>query len=60
VWFYRVVRARSGEVGGTRLGLAIVNHIVHAHGGSVRIESALDVGTTITVILPAAAPSESD
>ncbi|OJH40136.1 GAF domain-containing sensor histidine kinase [Cystobacter ferrugineus] len=34
------------------LGLYIVNHIVHAHGGSVEVRSNADEGTTFTVRLP--------
>ena len=52
--FYRVDRARSRELGGTGLGLAIVKHIVQLHQGSLRIESRLGVGTTVTVTMPAA------
>jgi len=51
--FYRVDKARIRELGGTGLGLSIVKHIVHAHGGALRIDSRLGVGTTVTVTIPA-------
>ncbi len=51
--FYRVDSHRSREVGGSGLGLAIVKHIINRHSGRLRIESALAVGTTVTVLLPA-------
>ncbi|HEX3409383.1 MAG TPA: ATP-binding protein [Candidatus Binataceae bacterium] len=50
--FYRVDRARSRELGGTGLGLAIVKHILQLHQGSLKIESRLREGTTVTVWLP--------
>ncbi|HYL57578.1 MAG TPA: ATP-binding protein [Candidatus Acidoferrales bacterium] len=52
--FYRVDRARSRELGGTGLGLAIVKHIVQLHHGTLKIESKVREGTTVTVWIPSA------
>ena len=52
--FYRVDASRSRESGGTGLGLAIVKHIVMNHGGTVRVESALNHGSTFFFALPVA------
>ena len=42
------------EVGsGTGLGLSIVHGIVEEHGGTIRCKSEVDLGTTITIELPA-------
>jgi heavy metal sensor kinase len=49
--FYRVDAARSGQ--GTGLGLAIAQDLVHAHAGSIDVQSTLGEGTTFTVRLPA-------
>ncbi len=51
--FYRVDRSRSRETGGTGLGLAITKHVVQRHGGQLRIESELGLGSTFMLIFPA-------
>ena len=50
--FYRGDAARSGP--GSGLGLALVKHIIEAHGGTVVAESDGATGTTIRVVLPLA------
>lgn len=47
--FYRVDKSHSKETGGTGLGLSIVKHGVAYHGGKIKLESTVNVGTTITV-----------
>lgn len=51
--FYRIDSGRSRALGGTGLGLAIVKHIVERHGGVLRFESEVGVGTSVRVEIPA-------
>lgn len=47
--FYRVDKSRSKATGGTGLGLAIVKHIAEVHHAEISLQSAIGVGTEITV-----------
>ncbi|MBQ9815811.1 MAG: PAS domain S-box protein [Lachnospiraceae bacterium] len=47
--FYRVDKSHSKETGGTGLGLSIVKHAVAYHGGTIKLDSKVGEGTTITV-----------
>ncbi len=48
--FYRVDDSRSSATGGTGLGLAIVKHVVAGHGGELRIESVVGLGSKFILI----------
>jgi signal transduction histidine kinase len=48
--FYR--GSNIGNIPGNGLGLSIIKTLVDLHGGQVNLESEVDKGTTITVMLP--------
>jgi PAS domain S-box-containing protein len=50
--FNRGKYAQQKEISGTGLGLSITNEIVEKHKGRLEIESEMDIGTTVRVILP--------
>ncbi len=52
--FYQVDQKLSRARGGCGLGLALVHHIIEAHGGRVDIESQLGRGSTFTISIPVA------
>jgi signal transduction histidine kinase len=43
----------SQRKGGTGLGLSIAKKFIDAHGGGIKVESKVGVGTKFTIILPA-------
>jgi signal transduction histidine kinase len=50
--FYQVDRRLARETGGCGLGLSIVDYIVRAHRGSVRVQSRPGAGSTFFVAIP--------
>jgi signal transduction histidine kinase len=50
--FYRAENSLVHETKGSGLGLALVQHIMQAHGGSVEVDSAPSKGSTFMLVLP--------
>jgi signal transduction histidine kinase len=42
----------SRKYEGTGLGLPLAKRLVELHGGTLAVESALGVGTTVRIVLP--------
>jgi signal transduction histidine kinase len=53
--FFRADPARSRDVGGAGLGLAVTRAVVERHGGRIACRSEVGRGTTMTIRLPLAA-----
>ncbi len=53
---YHADASRTWPTGGTGPGLSICKGIVAAHHGTLDFDSALGVGTTVTVTLPGCHP----
>jgi signal transduction histidine kinase len=51
--FFRAARSRETAIPGAGLGLSVSKTIIEGHGGSISLDSAPGVGTTVTFILPA-------
>jgi len=52
--FYTVDKAHSQKMGGSGLGLSIVQTIIHKHFGQISVQSQTGKGTSFTIILPVA------
>jgi signal transduction histidine kinase len=52
--FYRSPTAVSAQIPGTGLGLAVAKNIAEAMGGRISVQTAVGVGTTFVLHLPAA------
>lgn len=50
--FYRGDKSRDRKSGGMGIGLSIVKALVDAHKGKIQINSRLNVGTVVTILLP--------
>jgi signal transduction histidine kinase len=50
--FGQSARGYAQRAGGTGLGLPLVDSLVRLHGGTLHVDSAVGVGTTVTVRLP--------
>jgi signal transduction histidine kinase len=56
--FYRAGDPLVHNTKGSGLGLSLVRHIAHAHGGEVKVESAPGKGSKFTLSLPLPAATE--
>ncbi len=56
--FYMVDKSRSRKAGGAGLGLSLCVEIVKKHNAKLNIDSAVGVGTTVSVIMPVGGGSD--
>jgi signal transduction histidine kinase len=50
--FVRGAAAQRSSIKGTGIGLSMARHVVHAHGGEIRLTSQPGKGTAVTILLP--------
>lgn len=50
--FYRSKDKRIGSITGSGIGLALARQVVRLHGGDIRVQSAIDKGSTFTLTVP--------
>lgn len=51
-YFYRGEKSRNRKKGGSGIGLALVQQLILAHGGTIRAESSVGKGTSFIIDLP--------
>jgi PAS domain S-box-containing protein len=52
--------ANVGTISGTGLGLVIVKEVTELHGGTIAVESQVNVGTTFTIRIPISITGDDD
>ena len=58
--FHQLDGSETRSYGGLGLGLAFVQRIIEAHGGTITVDSVVQEGTTFTIVLPALLEQASD
>jgi signal transduction histidine kinase len=58
--FERIDNELSIAVGGSGIGLYVVQNVAGLHGGHIEVQSATGKGATFTLVLPYAKPPEND
>ncbi|TKG96667.1 response regulator [Puteibacter caeruleilacunae] len=56
--FYRVAEAEEKQLVGSGIGLALAKEIIQLHGGTIKVESQEQKGTSFTINLPPISESE--
>ncbi len=57
--FFKVDQSRGLDKKGTGLGLSLVKNIMKAHGGTIRVESELGVGSKFIFTIPTQEPKQN-
>lgn len=50
--FYKVDQSRERSESGAGLGLYMANQIIKAHGGTIKCESEIGIGSSFIITLP--------
>ncbi|WP_185964557.1 response regulator [Aliikangiella marina] len=58
--FHRVDSAQTQAIQGVGIGLALVKELCDAMGWTIHVTSALNLGSTFNIVMPAAVPSSAD
>jgi signal transduction histidine kinase len=56
--FVRGEESKAAGIKGTGVGLALVDRIIRAHGGEVRLQSVVGQGSTFSLVLPIAGATQ--